>query len=285
MYLIRDRKTQRILHIDKAPLSAKLKATDVYPKFDKATMELLKTDLETLPRHYKVDGRGNIKPLSVKEQVVQGLMKLQPHQEVQGDAIVNKPLARQVAEGLRSINEPFEYVDDSDSIATRTPQELVDGKHIKTREQLEAFNTLVNAQVTSSIWAKYNTAIELRITKDFALWLYEGRPANDAREQAMLDMEHYVQQQRSEAAALKAEAAKNAGVAVPAKPEPKPIAKAVACAPEPAATAETPEVPEEEPDEFWTVSALRAWMNQRNISYVNRDSKNELLEKIKAARA
>ena len=132
-------------------------------------------------------------------------------------------------------------------------------------------------------------AMELRITKDFALWLYEGRPANDEREQAMLAMEHFVGEVRSEATALKEAAAKNAGIAIPAKPKPKPKLKpklepaatsAPAKAPKPAATAE-----EKAPDEFWTVKALRAWMKERSIDYVNRDSKIELLEKIEAARA
>ena len=115
------------------------------------------------------------------------------------------------------------------------------------------------------------------------LWMYEGRPKNDPRESTMLEMEAYVHALRKEAKQLKAAANKlRSGGAPDEEPEliPPPPAPATTNAPE-ATTTTT----DEAPDEYWTVSALRAWMNERNISYVNRDRKPELLEKISAARS
>ena len=284
MYIIRDRKSKRILHINKAPLTKRLKAEQVYPGFNKKTMELLKSSLDRLPMHYTIDAKGHIKPMPVKEQVKQGLVAMGAHQKIEGNAIVTKSLAEQVAEGLRSINEPFEWIDENDQLARRTPEQLVAGKHITTEAHLEQVNRMVNARTNKRIEQAYPVRTELRITKDFTLWMYEERPANDAREEAMLDMEAFVNSTRDEARALKVKAAKQAGIRVEEKAAPKPAPaprKPKASAPEPASAADTQEVP----DEYWTVAALRKWLAANDISYVNRDSKSELLEKINAARS
>lgn len=288
MYIVRNRKTQRIIHVNKAPLSAKLKAKDVYPTFDAEVMELLKTDLDALPAYFEVDRHGKIKVLSLEQQVKSGKRVLQPHQKLKGGAIVSKTLEELVKEGHTTLNEPFEYLKNGKR-AKRTAAQLIQQKLISKPEHLDAVVTLIDRDTITAIEGLYPPRTEIRITKNFALWMYAGRPKDDDREQAMLDMESFIQSVRADAAQLKATAASLVGAA--AKPKKSGTKKPKPAAPK--AAVETPIVPAakpvadstEQPDEYWTVARLRVWMTDRGIAFVNRDKKPELLEKINAASA
>lgn len=280
MYVVRDKKTGRTLAISKAPLSEKLKAKDVFPRFDSKTMELLKTDLDALPAHFSVDATGKVKPQTAAEAAKAGKIKLPAHKHVKGGKIVDKPVGQLHKEGLLRLNEPFEYLTPAGEIKRYTNAQLVAKKLLTTDAHIDTVIAAINRKTAGLIEQSYPPRTEIRITKDFALWMYEGRPKNDARETAMLEMEAHIQKVRTDAAALK-EKAETLRPGKPAKKKKAPAAEKPKEAPKPAATADAGETP----DEYWTVEAIRNWMTDRNIEYVNRDRKPELLEKIKAALA
>ncbi len=282
MYIVRHRKTKRILHVDKSPLSKKLKPRELYPSFDKSVMELLKTDLPKLPQHFTVDRNGLVKPMTLEQQVEAGVRKLLPHQKIKGNAIVPKTLREKVESGVLVLDAPFEHINSKGKRVKRSASQLIKSKLLTTDAQVDRVLAMIAKDTLAAIEQVYPIRNELRITKDFSLWMYEGRPADDEREQEMLNMEAYIHSVRAEAESLKAAA--NELRPGGAKKRPKAVAKPRAKAPakNAAAIAKTEEA---QPDEYWTVARLRTWMTDRNIAFVNRDKKPELLDKIKAARS
>lgn len=142
MYIVRDRATKKIIHVNPAPLSQRLEGKEVYYQFDPKTMEVGKGEFSMVPDHFHVDDRGFIVPWTLQEKVQAGLLKLPPHQKAVGDRVVEKPLAEQVAEGVVTLKPTEKVVDDRivpKSLAERvaegliklSPTQILDGDTIR----------------------------------------------------------------------------------------------------------------------------------------------------------
>lgn len=109
MYVVRNKKSKKILHINPAPLSQELDGTDIYHAFDSKKMEIGRWDGPVLPEHFKIDDQGQVIGLSLKEKVEKGFVKLEPHQKVEDGEIVEKTLSEKVADGLLTL-EPTQKI-------------------------------------------------------------------------------------------------------------------------------------------------------------------------------
>ncbi len=127
MYVVRDKNTKKIIHINNAPLSQELTGEDVYYQYDAQTMEIGKTDDPTLPEHYKFTDQGEIKELSTQEKVEAGIITIERHQEVKEEDVVEKSLSQQVSEGLVILESHQKLIEtvEGEIIAEKTPTELI----------------------------------------------------------------------------------------------------------------------------------------------------------------
>lgn len=127
MYVVRNKTTKEIVHINPAPLSQKLEGEEVYYKYDEKTMEIGKTDLATLPEDFTIDSQGYIRELSLAEKVKRGLIQIRPDQKVDGEQIVEKTISEKIKEGLITL-EPTQKVVlhmGEEVIVDKTPSELI----------------------------------------------------------------------------------------------------------------------------------------------------------------
>jgi hypothetical protein len=110
MYIVRNKKTKEIIHVNPAPLSQQLKGKDVYYQFDGRTMEIGRIDAHELPAHYTINRKGEIVEPSLQELVAHGIVKLAPDQKIVGNEIVPKTISEKVASGLIKLPPTYKIV-------------------------------------------------------------------------------------------------------------------------------------------------------------------------------
>lgn len=103
MYIVRSKKTKKILHVNPAPLSQQLSGQAIYYKFNPKTMEIGKTDSRRLPEHFNINKDGEIVELTIQEKIKAGIIKLPPEKKIINSQIVEKSLSEKVAEGIISL--------------------------------------------------------------------------------------------------------------------------------------------------------------------------------------
>ncbi|NOK34651.1 hypothetical protein HMI49_15735 [Corallococcus exercitus] len=148
MYIIRDKATRKVIHINPAPLSQGLEGTDIYYLFDSRTMEVGRGEFPEVPEPFHIDAKGNIVPWTLKEKVEAGLVQLPPHQKLVGDQLVEKTLAEKVASGVITLRPEEKLADDqivpksvSEQVAEKliplTPTQVLDGESIREMTDAE----------------------------------------------------------------------------------------------------------------------------------------------------
>jgi hypothetical protein len=100
VYIVREKNTRKILHVNPAPVSQQLEGADIYFQLDPATMEVGEGDLAAVPEHFDIDERGQIMPWTLERQIKQGIRALPPELKAVGDRIVEKSLAEKIADGV-----------------------------------------------------------------------------------------------------------------------------------------------------------------------------------------
>jgi hypothetical protein len=103
MYIVRNKKTKEILHVNPAPLTQKLKGKEIYFKFDPKKMETGEIDGD-LPEHFKIDEKGKIVEFTLQEKVETGIVALKPGQKMEDNQIVEKTLSEKAADGLITLS-------------------------------------------------------------------------------------------------------------------------------------------------------------------------------------
>ncbi|QTA93980.1 hypothetical protein [Desulfonema magnum] len=225
MYIIREKKTKKIIFHHPMAFDADLKGGDIFPEFDPTTMETGWSDSIHLPQYFIINEEGKVVGLTAEEavdqdlltlhptqkienneivekslweQVDEGLTELSPSEKIVNNEIVEKTLQEQVKEGLIELDEPFEYISDDDSIRERSVKELMEAELIKTADQCEKALKLLNREIEDKIALKYAQGYEMKLVKGLVDWLYEGRPEADEREESYLEMRKYVESIKDE---------------------------------------------------------------------------------------
>ena len=128
MYVVRDKATKEILHINPAPLSQKLEGTEVYFRFDPRKMEIGKLEGLSLPDRFEINKKGEIVEPSLEEKVKAGEVKLAPDQKIQDGKVVQKSLSELVAQGLISLGRRRKVAGEGEAehIADKSLSELIE---------------------------------------------------------------------------------------------------------------------------------------------------------------
>jgi hypothetical protein len=121
MYIVRDKATHRIIHVNPAPVSQGLEGTDIYYRLDLATMEVGRGEFFEAPRLFDIDAQGIVVPWTLERQIKEGRKTLPPDLKAVGNDIVPKPLAEKLTDGTVKL----------------TPTQVVDGEHIREMTQGE----------------------------------------------------------------------------------------------------------------------------------------------------
>lgn len=127
MYVIRDKKTGAIIHINPAPLTQELTGTDVYYLYDSNTMEIGRTNLNVLPEYFTIDTEQIIRELSLEEQVKEGLIQLAPDQKIVDNQIIDKTISEKIKDGLITLTPSQKVIGSGieERIVRKTPSELI----------------------------------------------------------------------------------------------------------------------------------------------------------------
>lgn len=108
MYVVRNRQTQEVVHVNPAPISQELSPNQVFARFDPETMEIGHID-GRLPEHFRIVESGDIVELSLSEKVADGILKLSPRQKIVGEGseerIVDKSTQELLDDGLLTHEE------------------------------------------------------------------------------------------------------------------------------------------------------------------------------------
>lgn len=173
MYIVRDKRTREIFHLNPAPLSQPLEGSQVYHRFDPTTMEIGRSDAQVLPEHFHINEQGQVVEFTLQEKVDTGVVELGVRQKVEGDRIVEKKLSEMFADGTILMSPTQKVVIEgdeervvekslsekvADGLITLEPQHKLVGEEIQEKSVEE----LVNDDVISRDEAKVRTVQRLR---------------------------------------------------------------------------------------------------------------------------
>lgn len=157
MYIVRDKKSKKIIHINPTPPEFNLEGKEVYYQFNGKTMEIGKTGLRYVPEQFDINERGEIVDLSAQEnplnfqpltepleiqrtlsqQIAEGLITLSPQDKLVGEGldekIVPKTLSEKVADSLITL-QPEQKITGTgydETIVPKTIKELIQDNIIK----------------------------------------------------------------------------------------------------------------------------------------------------------
>ncbi|MCH8303730.1 MAG: hypothetical protein IIB94_01220 [Candidatus Marinimicrobia bacterium] len=114
MYIVRDKKTKKVIHVNHAPLSQKLSEKEIYFKFDGKKMEIGKTDRSELSEQFHINKKGEIVEFTLQDKVEAGILTLDPAEKVEGDQVVQKTLREKAAEGIITLEPDRKIVGEGD---------------------------------------------------------------------------------------------------------------------------------------------------------------------------
>lgn len=112
MYVVVDKQTQKVIHINPAPLIQHLNGKDVYFDFDPETMAIGKADLPKLPEKFKISEDGMLREWTLQEKYEAGLITLSPTEKIEGKQIVLKTISEQVKDGVLKLTPSEKIVGD-----------------------------------------------------------------------------------------------------------------------------------------------------------------------------
>lgn len=111
MYVVADKATGQIVHVNSAPVKQGLADKEVYLRFDPETMEIGVTDC-SLPEHFRINDDGEIVELTIQEKIDAGIIVLDPSQIARQGEVVEKTLSEKLAEGLVVLDPTQKIVTD-----------------------------------------------------------------------------------------------------------------------------------------------------------------------------
>ena len=127
MYIVRDKKSKKVIHLNPAPLSQKLSEEEIYFDFDGKKMEIGKADSPDIPEHFHINKKGEIVEFTLREKADEGIITLEPDTKIVGEGdderIEQKTFSERVAEGLVKL-EPNQKLE-GEKIVEKTSKEML----------------------------------------------------------------------------------------------------------------------------------------------------------------
>jgi hypothetical protein len=192
MYIVRDKKTKKILHVNPAPLSQQLKGKDIYFKFDPGKMEIGEIDGD-LPEHFEIDKKGNIVELDLDEKVKAGIVKLEPGKKLKDGRIIDKTTSEKVADGLITLSPTQKIigVGEDEQIIAKSRQEQLD-EGLITLEEIKEEHIQRLRNETDAFLSRHKTTNGYQLdqlTRQKANFSYQFRhlPDTDENKKKLLE--------------------------------------------------------------------------------------------------
>ena len=167
MYIVIEKSTENILHIDPSELSLNLSAEEVYSGFDAEKMELFKSKLSYVPDFYSIDDQG---------------------------FIVEKSMEDKVTEGIIGFDELFHFEPNPTTSDTGKEDDMkwvsfvIKNELIKSKEQCSSVFKFLDDKFENEVSQKYRPGIESKLMKDYIEWMEEGKPQDDKRQKKYQEM-------------------------------------------------------------------------------------------------
>lgn len=139
---------------------------------------------------------------SLKEQVSEGILFLAENEKIVNNEIVPKTLEEQQKEGLIELDNLFQYIENNE-IKIRSVEEVISNNLIKSQDDCSRVLQIISLNIEDRIVERYSNGYELKLTKDYTLWLSDGKPQNDKREDKFNEMSAYINSIRAEYKPLK----------------------------------------------------------------------------------
>ena len=102
MYLVVDKKTDKILWKNPAPLKQELKEKNVWNEFNNSKHRIIECD--TMPKNPVIE-KDKVRTMTVKEKVDAGIIELPDTQKIVDNKIVEKTDQEKIEVGIMSLND------------------------------------------------------------------------------------------------------------------------------------------------------------------------------------
>jgi hypothetical protein len=142
MYIVREKATRKLIHVNPAPVSQQLEGTDIYYQLDPENMEVGHAELAEVPEYFDIRSDGTIVPWTLERQIKERVKLLPPELKAVGDQVVEKTLTEKVADGVIQLKPTEKLVDDTiqqksiteqvaDGTVQLSPTQIIDGEQIR----------------------------------------------------------------------------------------------------------------------------------------------------------
>ncbi len=162
-YVVKDR-THKVIFTKTTTQDKHIEPTDIYPDFDPDTMYFF---------------------------------ALSPHDKIEKGYVVPKTDADRVADKTLELEEPFGYLDDKGRLKTRTIDEILDLNLLKTMDQCKKAMVYLGADLEKEIKKEYTIGYQMKIMRNFMLWMADDKPPDDKREQRFHEMNENLEKFKS----------------------------------------------------------------------------------------
>ena len=172
--------------------------TDLFPLFDPDAMNWGWSENLKLPSNFQIDKnnyifedsideyqkieKGKVVDKTLEDLVTDGLYQLQPFEKIINGEVIQKTLEEQVEDGILTIDVPFEYIKEN-QIFTYTLEQVISNNLINTLELANELKLRVYKLIENNIAKEYSYSYEVKMIKEYGLWLAENKPTDDYREQ------------------------------------------------------------------------------------------------------
>lgn len=250
MYVIINKKSKDILHINYSGAGASLSHEEIYGDFSPKTMQIIESK-HPIPAQFKINSQNKIVPLTLTDQVNEGIT---PPENLL-DKIATNGDYKEVGKLVKKI---------------------LSNDWIKTLDSGKAIIGFMDQCIENAIAVDYPIGYEMKLTKEYLSWLKEGNPENDSREEKYEAMQKRIDQIKSGLRASK----EQLNTLLAKLPETKAIPM------QPLSSANTSPPPKQKqpstkPDGTWTKAKLQAYLKKKKITFTAKETKSQLLAKIK----
>ncbi len=191
MYIVRDKSSLQILHTLNADLSLNLDGQQVYSVYNPDTMELLKSELGSVPDTFNVDEDGFIYAKTLQEKLLSGQVDFTQVFNDQCEGASLNPLQDSASDssvtGEEGINQLGSQAQKTDWVAFVLDHNLID-----TPKKAQIVFGYLISKFEQALQEKYSQGMELKILKAYMDWQDDGKPGEDARQAKYLKMKEDV---------------------------------------------------------------------------------------------
>ncbi|MEM7509294.1 MAG: hypothetical protein AAF388_00095 [Bacteroidota bacterium] len=172
-YLLFDINNQKILNISSSELPpSEINPKELFPSFTAGKMQVVWTSMGRIPSHFRIGPNGKL--ISSEGAITD---------QLDSDSLKKQGIIK------TDFNPP------SDTKKSPKPSSMpmdlstiVNEDLVNSAEDLKVFDNRLQSGIHRRVTQAYPLRVELRIYRNYLIWLAEGKPKNDPREERFLNM-------------------------------------------------------------------------------------------------